>query len=157
MKKPQWNKRAKLTGKGGAASFISMPHYVLNSPEFAALDGNETKMLMELARQYKGTNNGDFSATRKQLMEHRGWNSHGTIDAQLAKLEAKGWIVKTHQGGKRMGCNLYAVTFWPVDECKGKHQWPAEYKASHLWKNKSTGPISTISRPDYQAQNSFAA
>lgn len=156
MKNPHWNKRAKLTGKGGAASFISMPHYVLNSDEFAALTGNELRMLMELARQYKGNNNGALTAMREQLVA-RGWKSHQTIDVQLAKLERKGWIVKTRQGGKRIGCTLYAVTIWPVDECGGKHQWPAEYKASHRWKNKTTGPISIIHRPDYQAQSGIAA
>lgn len=156
MGTPRWNKRAKLTGKGAAASFISMPHYVLNSPEFAALTGNELRMLMELARQYKGTNNGDLTATREQLLE-RGWNSHKTIDAQLAKLEEKGWIVKTRQGGRRIGCTLYAVTFWPVDECHGKHQWPAEHKPSHRWKNKTTGPLITHSWPPQEAQNSLAA
>lgn len=156
MGEPKWNKRAKLTGKGGAASFISMPHYVLNSDEFAALTGNELRMLMELARQYKGNNNGDLTAMREQLVA-RGWKSHQTIDAQLAKLERKGWIVKTRQGGKRIGCTLYAVTIWPVDECGGKHHWPAEHKASHRWKNKSTGPIPVIPRPDYQAQRDLAA
>lgn len=156
MKDPHWNKRAKLTGKGGAASFISLHHYVLNSDEFAALTGNELRMLMELARQYKGNNNGALTAMREQLVA-RGWKSHQTIDVQLAKLERKGWIVKTRQGGKRIGCTLYAVTIWPVDACGGKHQWPVEHKASHLWKNKSTGPISIIHRPDYQAQRGIAA
>lgn len=156
MGEPNWKKRAKLTGKGGPASFISMPHYVLNSDEFAALTGNELRMLMELARQYKGNNNGDLTAMREQLVA-RGWKSHQTIDAQLAKLERKGWIVKTRQGGKRIGCTLYAVTIWPVDECGGKHQWPAEHKASHRWKNKTTGPIFIIHRPDYQAQKGIAA
>ncbi len=157
MREPKWNKRAKLTGKGASASFISMPHFVLNSAEFAELTGNELRMLMELARQYRGSNNGDMEASRERLMKERGWKSHQTIDAQLAKLERKGWIVKTRQGGKRIGCTLYAVTIWPVDECGGKHQWPAEHKASHRWKNKTTGPISIIHRPDYQAQRDIAA
>jgi len=156
MKDPHWNKRAKLTGKGGAASFISLPHYVLDSPEFAALTGNELRMLLELGRQYKGVNNGDLLATRERLVE-RGWKSHQTIDAQLAKLERKGWIIKTRQGGKRIGCTLYAVTIWPVDECGGKHHWPPERKASHLWRKKTTSPISNDDRPDYQAQRDIAA
>jgi len=157
VKAPSGIKRANLTGKGGAASFVSLHHFVLNSPEFAALTGNEVRMLLELVRQYRGSNNGDLTATREQLVE-RGWKSHQTIDAQLTKLERKGWIVKTRQGGKRCGCTLYAVTIWPVDACGGKHQWPIEHKASHRCKNKkTTGPISVNYRPDYQAQKDIAA
>ncbi|MHA6203277.1 hypothetical protein ACXU4B_02495 [Dyella soli] len=137
-------------------SFLSLPHFVLDSPEFGELSGNELRMLLELARQYRGGNNGDFSATREQLRQ-RNWPSHQTIDVALRRLEVKGWIVKTRQGGKRIGCTLYAITIWPVDACGGKHHWPTERKASHRWKNKSTGPIPIIGKPDYQAHERIRA
>jgi hypothetical protein len=147
---PQIRNRAKHTGKGRQESFLSLPHFILNSNEFAELTGNELRMLLELARQYKGNNNGDMTAMRDQLRK-RGWNSHQTIDVVLANLENKGWIVKTRQGGKRRGCTLYGLTIWAIDSCGDKHEWTPEYKASHRWKDKTTGPIPIGSRPGYQA------
>lgn len=126
----RWNHK----GRAAGPSFIQIPHYVLDSPQWAELPGNGVKLLMELARQYRGTNNGDLSATMS-MMKERGWTSDPTLWKHLRDLEARGWIVKTRQGGRHVGCNLYAVTWWPVDDCGGKHQHPAERKPSHLWKN----------------------
>lgn len=113
---------------------MSIPHFVLDSPQWAALPPYSVKLLMELARQYKGSNNGDLGAAFSILRE-RGWSSEPTMWKHLATLEDTGWIIKTRQGGRHIGCNLYAVTWWPVDECNGKHQHPPESKASNLWKN----------------------
>lgn len=128
------NKRAKLTGKGTGHSFIQIPHFVLDSAQFAELPPYAVKLLFELARQYKGANNGDLSATFNDL-KPRGWKSEDTLWRHLAHLEEFGWIVRTRQGGRYLGSNLYAVTFWPIDDCGDKHSMQAERKPSHLWKN----------------------
>ena len=39
--------------------------------------------------------------------------------ATIAELEAAGFIEKTRHGSKRI-CNLYAITWHPIDECKTK-------------------------------------
>ena len=156
MKQISERKRAKMTGKGGASTFMGIPHFVLRSPQWALLSGAEVKMLIELAMQYNGHNNGDFSATREHLRA-RGWKSHQTMDAALRSLEKKGWIVKTRQGGKHAGCTLYGVTWEAVDDCNGKHQWPPERKPSHAWKGKVEGLIFRQRRPDFQAPTDLAA
>lgn len=135
MKQIHHSKRAKMTGKGADATFVRWPHFVLNSSEIADLSGSEARMLLELVRQYNGRNNGDLSATY-ELAKHRGWPSEATMWKALKGLQAKGWIVTTRQGGRHIGCSLYAITWLPVDECDGKHHYPAERKASHLWKRK---------------------
>lgn len=98
------------------------------------------KLLMELAGQYRGYNNGDLIATYAGLRE-RGWVSNETLQRALKSLEAAGWLIKTRQGGRHVGCNLYGISWWPVQECGGKHDHPVEHKASHLWK-KIGRPIS---------------
>lgn len=153
---PNWKKRPNLTGKGATASFLSIPHWITDSVEFAALSGNELKMFMELARQYRGNNNGALSAMRGQLSA-RGWRNHDLISNKLKALEAKGWAIKTRQGGKHAGCTLYALTIWPIDDCGGKHDWPAERKASHLWRGKSESLISRHRRPAIPAARRLAA
>lgn len=148
--------RTKAKGRATSASFIQIPHFVLDSPEFAQMTGAELRMFFELARQFKGSNNGDMAATRDQL-ESRGWSSHETVQRALKGLERKGWSVKTRQGGKHLGCTLWGLTIWPIDECGGKLSYPAEYKASHLWKEKNSGPIIGQRRPDYRALTRVAA
>lgn len=133
------SKRWKQTGRGAGHSFIQIPHFVLNSDQFAALPPNAVKLLFELARQYRGKNNGDLSAVFDQL-KPRGWTSETTLAKHLKHLEQTGWILRTRLGGKYLGCSLYAITFWPIDDCNGKHAYQAERKPSHLWKNANIPP-----------------
>lgn len=136
------SKRWKQVGRSGV-TFIQIPHFVLRSEKWAALSGSAMKLLMELAAQYVGKNNGDLSVTFN-TMQSRGWSSNATFRRALNELEECGWIVKTRQGGRHVGCNLYGITWWPIDDGKGKHQHPMERKPSHLWKNAvgrtETGP-----------------
>ncbi len=125
--------RFKQKGRTGP-TFVMIPHFVLRSEQWADLPATSIKLLMELARQFLGFNNGDLAVTTSMLKE-RGWTSEATIWKHLHILEERGWIVKTRQGGKHIGCNLYAITWWPVDDCDGKHQHPAETTPSHAWKN----------------------
>ena len=119
---------------------MQMPHFVLESPQWGRMDAFAMKLLLELARQYRGTNNGDLSAPAATLKKrYKGWGSKSTLPNKLKYLENHGWIVKTRQGGKHTCC-LYAITWWPVDECGGKHHHPLETKASHAWKNANAAP-----------------
>ena len=121
-------------GRSSGPSFIQIPHFVLESPQWAAMDPLAMKLLFELARQFRGNNNGDLSATLSVLKD-RGWRSADTLTSRLKILQDAGWVVQTRQGGRHIGCNLYAVTWWRVDPCDGKHQEPVTYKPSHAWKN----------------------
>lgn len=63
-------------------------------------------------------NNGDISIAWK-IMGSRGWHSKETLRQAEIELLDSGFISKTRQGGRNK-CNLYAVTWWAIDECKGK-------------------------------------
>ncbi len=39
-----------------------MPHVVVNSPQYAKLKPRSVKLLLDLAAQYKGNNNGNLCA-----------------------------------------------------------------------------------------------
>lgn len=112
------DRRAKATGKKGNAAFLGIPHSVLNSEAYKALNGWDVKLLIDIAVQFTGFNNGDLNAVWSQL-QHKGWNSKGTLNSSLKKLQEVGMIEQTRQGGKNR-CSLYAVTWRPIDECKGK-------------------------------------
>lgn len=146
--------RAKTKGRRQQGSFIALPHAILESVEYAALSAHAVKLLLDLFAQYRGDNNGDFSAAWK-VMKSRGWTSKAMLYRALRELQNKGWIVTTRQGGKaRLGanriCSLYAVTWKPIDPCDGKLDVAFTRVASSTWRRenqKATPPVDRIGLP----------
>lgn len=136
--------RAKVTGRRAGGSFLALPHSILGSPEYAALSAQAVKLLVDIAAQYRGANNGDLCATWK-TMHKVGWRSRATLAYAKAESLAAGFIEKTRDGGLRFPC-LYAITWRATDECGGKLQIPASRVPSHLWRR----PLNNleIQKPD---------
>jgi len=131
------DKRRRRSKGRAQHSFLALPHYILRSPEFGRLKPAAVKLLLELAANYNGANNGDLSAAFSQLRA-RGWKSSDTLSKALKALRKDGWIICTREGGKNR-CSLYAVTWWPVDACQGKWLEVAPEKApSHAWKKSDS-------------------
>lgn len=101
---------------------MALPHAVMESEEFKKLSGSETKVLLMLAKQYKGKNNGDLSATFTQAKEY-GIKSQETLSKALKRLLEVELIQKTREGlflNPGGQCALYAVTWQAIDDCCGK-------------------------------------
>ena len=126
------NKRAKLTGKGGNGRFFGLPLTVIDSPAYRSLNGWAVKLLIDIGKQYNGSNNGDLQAAYS-LLKHCGWNSPGTLRKALQDLQTVGLIELTRQGGRHR-CALYALTWYAIDECKGKLDVPETRAPSNKWK-----------------------
>ena len=126
------DKRAKHKGRKGNASFLHIPHEVLNSDAYRSQDGWTAKLLVDLAGQFNGGNNGDLCAAWT-IMREKGWRSKGTLHKSLNNLLEVGLIEQTRQGGKNR-CSLYAVTWRAIDECKGKLDVRPTRSPSGLWK-----------------------
>ena len=62
------SKRERFRGRKNGHSFLMLPHFVIQSPQWRALSGNAIKFLVELASAYDGSNTGDLSLTRKQAL-----------------------------------------------------------------------------------------
>jgi hypothetical protein len=118
--------------------FVSLPHIVLRSESFARLDAYAVKLLMDLLSQYKGDNNGDLCAAWS-LMKKRGWRSKDTLDKALKALRSAEWIEIARRGGRNRA-NLYALTFYAVDECKGKLDIAATHSPKSLWRRHEPAP-----------------
>ena len=108
--------KGKSITRGG---FFHLFRSLLDCDDFIALKGNNIKLLIDIASQYNGYNNGDLCATLS-VMKKRGWNSNQQLSKALKELLERNLIIQTKQGGLNMGPNLYAVTWQPIDECKGK-------------------------------------
>lgn len=110
--------RPKHTGRRTSDTFVRLPHSMIRSPAFFALSGAAMKMLLFLAAQYNGRNNGDLSAT-KAMVKEAGVCTTSKLGELLAQLEAAGFIVQTRHGNRKL-CNLYALTWYGIDSCAGK-------------------------------------
>ena len=98
--------------------FVAIPLSVMDSVAYAKLKWTARALLVELAAQFKGHNNGDLSAAYA-LFKPRGW-TRSTLQTATAELERAGFIVRTRQGGLHQ-CNLYALTWRAIDNCSGKN------------------------------------
>lgn len=113
-------------------SFARMPHQITNSKNYRGLSIKAKALLFEANARYNGSNNGDIDFSLK-TMNKWGWTSNDTIGKAKAELLEKGWLVLTRQGGRNKA-NLYALTLWAIDDCKGKLDRAATTTALAYWK-----------------------
>lgn len=88
-------------------------------------------MLLAMAYQYNGKNNGDMTASLKYMKEHHGFNSSATLARALKELLKARLISMTRTSlfqKHNNQCALYELTWFPRDECNGKLDLPATGK-----------------------------
>ena len=101
---------------------IWLPLEVFHGAAYASLSMSAKALLVDLATQLRGSkkqggiaNNGDLTTAFKVLSKV-GWKSDKTIRKAANELEAAKLITKTRQGQLPNLCNLYAVTWLPLNE-----------------------------------------
>ena len=119
--------------------FVMFPCDVLSHEIFRTLSPRATKLVVDIAAQYRGSNNGDLCAPLS-LMKKRGWNSSDQLNKAKKELVEKDVIRVARQGGLNK-CNLYALTWFPIDECKGKLDIASTTTAPVNWRNEAIGPF----------------
>lgn len=123
----------KSKGRGTKSPpFVMLPHHIIDSPNYRQLSYRAKALLVDVLRFYNRRNNGDLAITPK-LMKPKGWTSKDQLEKATVELEHYGFIKKSRQGGRNR-CNLFALTFYPVDECQGKHDLQPATIATHEWK-----------------------
>lgn len=98
-------------------NYFSLPHAVLDHPDFLSMNWSSQCLLIHVCRLYNGFNNGDLSIT-EDSMSPKGW-SRGTLDRSKKDLLKNNWLIKTRQGGKNQ-CSLFALSWIPIDKVKVK-------------------------------------
>jgi hypothetical protein len=124
--------RRRAKGRCETGGFVKLPHNVTAHEKFIGLSHKAKSLLLDFLAQYRGNNNGDFSCTWS-LMEKRGWSGRSQLRAAQDELEETGFIVRTRQGGRHK-CNLFAVSFYAIDDCGGKLDMPATRVPPGDWK-----------------------
>ncbi|NKB60965.1 MAG: hypothetical protein GKR95_02085 [Gammaproteobacteria bacterium] len=102
-------------GKSDQGSFLGLPHSVLRSTNYCKLSPRTRALLIEIAVQYDGKNNGNLSCPFSYL-KSRGWRgSKATIQDCFRELEHFGLILRIQSGGLNCGGkkrpNLYALSW----------------------------------------------
>jgi hypothetical protein len=104
--------------KEKATNFAGIPRWAVEEDAFKSLSGNAIKLLVLLAYQYKGKNNGDLTITHSVLKEY--FKSNTTMYGARDELYKKGFIDFNAYGGKsfdgRKMSSLYALTWASVDD-----------------------------------------
>jgi len=104
--------RKRHKGNTIGEGFLALPYSVLNSHLFLALSPHAVKLLLDVAAQYRGDNNGDLALAWK-LMKPRGWRSEATLHRAKRELLDAGFFYETRKGRRPNVCSLFALT-WPL-------------------------------------------
>jgi hypothetical protein len=119
-------------GRAKTPSFVMLRKDIITSKQYSDLSHKAVKLLIDVLEQFNGNNNGDLCVTMS-VMKKKGWVSSGTLQAAKNELVRKGWLELTRQGGRHM-CSLYAISFYQIHECGGKHDRRPTTIPSNLWK-----------------------
>ena len=131
-------RRRRIKGRQTTNPFLMLPFHVLNHERFASLSPRATKLVIDIASQYRGNNNGDLCAPLS-VMRRRGWTSSDQLHKAKSELIEKGVIILTRQGGLNKA-NLYALSWLPIDECYGKLDVAATALPPVTWKTSLPSP-----------------
>jgi hypothetical protein len=101
-----------------AGAFIAIPAAVLDSPAYMELSYPARALLVEVARQYRGDDNGRMILTRKHLLP-RGWKSADVIQRAKDELINAGFIFETVMGMRPNRAAWYALTWLSLDKLDG--------------------------------------
>lgn len=114
-----YSRRKKYNGGRIGGGFSAIPHDVLDSPAFLSLSFSAKALLLELARQYLGNNNGKLICTEAKL-QSRGWKKgSGVITRAKRELLQTGLIFETCKGARPNKASWYALTWYDLEKLAG--------------------------------------
>ena len=127
--------RRKIKGRQTIPPFVMFPRVLMLHKNFKTLSPRATKLVVDLASQYNGFNNGDLCASLG-FLKNRGWNSSDQLFKARKELADRGMTVVARQGGLNLA-TLFALTWFPIDDCKGKLDIASTITPPGNWKRAS--------------------
>ena len=101
--------------------FVAFPHTVADSEAFLGAKPAAQALLLHIARQITGSNNGHLHAARNWLAK-RGYKRSSTVTALIDELIERRLIVRTVKGGRegsKWTQHQFAVTWLPITNWTG--------------------------------------
>ncbi len=110
-----------------SGQFVGIPVVVLDHEDFRNLSNSAKISLLAILREFNGRNNGDLSLPLSRAKQW-GIKSSATLVEAIRELEIANLIIRTRDPSLmrfslRGQCSLFAVTWRPIDECGGKHDY----------------------------------
>lgn len=121
-----------------SGTFTAIPHAVQDSVAFRWASHRAQALLLELARQLNGKNNGRLQLSVKWL-KGRGWTSTDVIQKAKREILERGLAEKTRLGGLGVGPDRYAVTWLPILDYSGLDMKRGEFRQGQ-WRMLDTPP-----------------
>lgn len=129
--------RSSVRDSGG---FVALPWTVLDSPAYLELPHPARSLLLDIARQFVGDNNGRLLASFRYL-KTRGWTSVDTISRAKKQLIDAGLLYETVTGHRPNKASWYAITWYNLDALRGYDPGAREgFERSAYQKNASLKP-----------------
>ncbi|MEM5419836.1 hypothetical protein [Paraburkholderia ferrariae] len=107
--------KARRGARATKERFVGLPFHVLHSAAYRGLPHVARSLLIDIAEQYKGDNNGQLLASRAHL-EKLGWHSAGVIHKNVHVLEQAGLLYQTVKGGFPNTASWYALTWRDLND-----------------------------------------
>lgn len=94
--------------------FVPIPREVLTMPEYQVLSSSAKVLMLDLAAQYTGKNNGRLCPAW-EVMRRTGWVSKGTLQRARDALLQAPFVVLTRKGHPPRTVDWVAFTWWKLD------------------------------------------
>ncbi|WP_086922422.1 hypothetical protein [Variovorax sp. JS1663] len=130
--------RYKKTSRDGS-SFLLLPHVVLESPAYRRVSVYARALLMDIAMQLKGSNNGWLLCSTTH-MKPLGWTSQSTLHKSKTELLDVGLIFETVKGQRPNKPSRYAVTWLALDRLPGFDQGALESFVRSAYRKGDAAP-----------------
>jgi len=139
--------RAKFKGNGGkrdGTRFITLPMVVLDSPGYRLAGHPARALLIDIAMQYTGHNNGKLTACAKYLRA-KGWRSNDTIVRARRELLECGLLIETRKGARPNKAAWYALSWLDLDQGQGLDFDPKSYpRGAYMTPDRPTVQIASL-------------
>ncbi|MDQ0084561.1 hypothetical protein J2W35_004930 [Variovorax boronicumulans] len=99
-------------------SFVALPHVVLESKAYRGCSVYARCLLVDIAMQLKGSNNGRLLCSTAH-MKPLGWTSQDTLHKAKSALLEAGLIFETVKGQRPHKASWYGVTWLPLERLAG--------------------------------------
>lgn len=113
--------------KRDGTQFVALPLVVLESPGYRLASHPARSLLIDIAMQYTGHNNGKLTACAKYLRA-KGWKSNDTIVSARRELVECGLLIETRKGGFPNTTSWFALSWYDLDQTQGLDIDPKLYR-----------------------------
>ena len=126
--------------KRDGRQFVALPRVVLESPGYRQAGHAARSMLIDIAMQYTGHNNGKLVACAKYV-EPIGWNSNATVLRAVRELLSCGLLIETRKGARPNKAAWFALSWLDLDQGEGLDIEPKLYRRGDYMRPDVAAPV----------------